>query len=165
MNNKTVFGLVGMCTVVIIVLGIMLTIKTQPAQLDQSALASVEVMDSTAHDWGEIDINGGKVARNFTITNTGDSELIINNLKTSCMCTEAQITINGSPSPMFGMHTRSGWSGVVKPGEIADINVIFDPLFHGPEGTGPITRLVSFSTNDANNPIVEFRLTAEVVKL
>ena len=55
--------------------------------------------------------------------------------------------------------------GVVKPGETADINVVFDPMFHGPQGTGPITRLVSFNTNDSSNRTVEFKLTGNVIRV
>ena len=79
------------------------------------------------------------------------------------MCTEAIVAIDGEKSPIFGMHTRSGWKGVIEPGQTAVVKVVFDPMFHGPQGTGPITRLVSFNTNDSENSTVELRLTGNVV--
>ena len=97
--------------------------------------------------------------------NTGESHLELTNFKTSCMCTETQISINGEKSPVFGMNTISDWKGVVRPGETAVVNVVFDPMFHGPQGTGPITRIVSFDTNDSGNRTVEFRLTGNVVRI
>jgi hypothetical protein len=81
------------------------------------------------------------------------------------MCTEAQVVINDEKSPVFGMHSRSSWKGVVSSGESADVKVVFDPLFHGPQGTGPITRLVSFETNDPESPRMEFKLTGNVVNV
>jgi hypothetical protein len=163
MDDKKIFGLVGVITLAILVLGIVFTNKTQPPELEQTAMAAVEVIDENSHDWGKIDINGGNMEKTFQIKNNGEGDLEITNVKTSCMCTEARIAINGKNSPVFGMHTRSGWSGVIEPGQTAEIIVVFDPLFHGPQGTGPITRLISFNTNDSENPTVEFKLTGNVV--
>ncbi len=164
-QNAIVIGLVGLSSVLIFVLGMVLVNKTQPPTLDISGNAKVAVLGDTSHDWGQIDIKGGHVEKIFQIKNTGDSDLEVTNFKTSCMCTEAQVIIAGNNSPVFGMHSRSGWRGVLKPGETADVKVVFDPMFHGPQGTGPITRMVSFNTNDSNNQTVEFRLAGNVVRL
>ena len=85
-------------------------------------------------------------------------------MKTSCMCTQAKIVINGVSSPAFGMHGSSEWKGTIKPKEIAEVRAVFDPLFHGPDAVGPVTRFVSFDTNDVKNPTVELKLTGNVVK-
>lgn len=164
-ENKILIGLVGISSVLILVFGVVLVTKTQPPTLETSGNARIEVLGEKTHSWGQIDIDGGNVEKTFQIRNSGDSDLEITNFKTSCMCTETQISINGEQSPIFGMHTRSGWKGVVEPGETANINVVFDPLFHGPQGTGPITRIVSFDTNDSSNRTMEFRLSGNVVRL
>ena len=84
--------------------------KTQPPVLDTAnSKARAEVLGTKAHDWGEIDIEGGNVEKIFQLKNTGETDLEITNFRTSCMCTEAQVTITGIDSPVFGMHTRSGW--------------------------------------------------------
>lgn len=163
MNDKKIFALVGLFTLVILVLGMVFTNKTQPPELEQTAMAAVEIMDESSHDWGEIDINGGNMEKAFQIKNNGEGNLEITNVKTSCMCTEARVVINDKNSPVFGMHTRSGWKGVIEPGQTAEVKVVFDPMFHGPQGTGPITRLISFNTNDSDNSTVEFKLTGNVV--
>lgn len=164
-ENKVLIGLVGLFTILILVLGIVFTTKTQPPTLEASGSAKVEVVGERTHNWGQIDIEGGNVEKTFQIKNIGDTDLEVTNFKTSCMCTETQVDINGEQSPVFGMHTRSVWKGVIKSGETADVNVAFDPMFHGLQGTGPITRLVSFNTNDSSNRTVEFRLSGNVVRL
>ncbi|MFZ5425121.1 MAG: DUF1573 domain-containing protein [Patescibacteria group bacterium] len=162
-ENKILISLIGISTVFILILGTIFATKTQPPVLESSGDAKVEVLGAKLHDWGEIDIEGGNVEKTFLIKNAGTSNLDISNFKTSCMCTEAQVTIAGVQSPAFGMHATSSWKGTLAPDSTAEVKVVFDPLFHGPQGTGPITRLVSFDTNDPSNRTVEFRLTGNVV--
>ena len=50
------------------------------------------------------------------------------------------------------------------PGETAEIIADFDPAYHGPQGTGPVTRIVSFETNDPDHPYVELGFKGTVVK-
>jgi hypothetical protein len=164
-ENKIVITVVALSTILILVLGIAFANKTQPPDLEASGDAKAEILGAMAHNWGRIDIDGGNVEKVFEVKNSGRTDLEITNFKTSCMCTEAQVTIDDDKSPIFGMHTRSGWKGVVKPGKTAEIKVVFDPMFHGPQGTGPVTRIVSFDTNDSNNQTVELRLTGNVVKV
>ncbi len=71
--------------------------------------------------------------------------------------------INGEESPNFGMHSNSSWLGEVEPDQGAELVVTFDPAFHGPSGTGQISRIVTVETNDQNNPTLEFKLSANVI--
>ncbi len=96
------------------------------------------------HDWGDINIFGGLVTQEFTLTNTEAEPLLLTGAVTSCMCTTADITVNdGSSSGEFGMHGGPEWTHVVQPGESFDIAVTFDPMAHGPSATGPINRTVN----------------------
>lgn len=162
-NNSAVLIGLGVLSVAILILGAVFTSRTSSPVLGESTNANVEIQEPLTHDWGEIDINGGNVERVFNFKNTGQDPLQLTNFKTSCMCTEVQVTIDGEESPIFGMHTRSAWKGTVEPGGEGLIRVVFDPLYHGPAATGPITRLVSFETNDADNQTVELRLSGNVV--
>src|SRR3989344_1000982 len=149
-------------TLFIISGGSYLVVKSSPSQLsaDQSAVATIT---ETSFDWGTIGINNGKVQKTFAIKNNGSSPLKLNNVATPCMCTTAQVVINGQSSPAFGMHVKSSWSGEVLPGQSAELIVIFDPAFHGPSGVGAITRIITVDTNDSKNPQLSFTATANVV--
>lgn len=163
MNNKLLLGITIGSTILILLLGLLLIRQSQPAEMEFTQDANAQVEGEQVRDWGIVDINGGVVEESFQIVNQGSGNLEISNIKTSCMCTTAQVSINNEKSPVFGMHTLSGWRGVVKPGETADVKVIFDPLFHGPQGTGPVTRTVFIETNDPSNPAIELRVAANVV--
>ena len=165
-NQLYIIGAVVVSSVTI--LGVILGLDSKnasPPLNSSEGNASVEVVGEQSHNWGDIDIMGGKVEKTFEIKNSGDGDLEIANIVTSCMCTEAQVEILEEKSPVFGMHTRSSWKGVIKSGEVAKIRVVFDPLFHGPEAVGPITRIVAIDTNDKNNKKLELRLSGNVVKL
>lgn len=43
--------------------------------------------DTTTHDFGQIDENGGKVSHDFLVTNTGSNPITIVKVKASCGCT------------------------------------------------------------------------------
>lgn len=138
----------------------------------QSRTPVVEVVDSKnalaeveewVYDWGTIELQGGNVSKSFKIANTGSDPLQLSEVQTSCMCTTAEISIDGQVSPKFGMHGKSKWVGEVPPGGEAELTVTFDPAFHGPSGVGDITRQVSLKTNDVSKPELVFNLSAKVV--
>lgn len=160
-NTKIVAGIVGL-SLLILVGGVLLVSRTpQPPKIIASPEARIEVPETT-HAWGRIPIDGGNVEKVFSIKNVGSGTLELANVQTSCMCTEAQVIVNGEKSPFFGMHASSSWMGRVEAGQEAQLVVIFDPAFHGPSGVGQITRIVSLQTNDREHQKLEFTLTAEV---
>lgn len=161
-SNKIIIGVISF-TMLAIIGGTVFLSKTGPAQLETAQNVQLE-LPITSHDWGEIDINAGNVTKTFEIKNNGSDTLELANVSTSCMCTTAQVTVNDQPSPFFGMHSASSWQGKVNPGESANVYIEFDPLFHGPNGVGQITRQVSVETNDPDNPIITFNLTGNVIK-
>lgn len=163
MNNKLLIGIFAGSTLAILLLGLLLTSKTQAPQLQSSDDVSASVLGAKTHNWGNIDIRGGDVEKIFEIKNSGSVDLEMSNIKTSCMCTTAQVIVNGKISPIFGMHTLSSWKGVVKPDQVAQVKVVFDPMAHGPQGTGPVTRSVFIETNDSSNPTIELRVSGVVV--
>ncbi|OIN90932.1 hypothetical protein AUJ42_02500 [Candidatus Collierbacteria bacterium CG1_02_44_10] len=118
----------------------------------------------TKYDWGDIDINGGMAIKDFEIKNNGSSVLKLYDVKTSCTCTTAQLKSASLTSPKFSMHDKGPFVFEINPGKSASLIVEFDPLFHGPNGTGPISRTITMSSNDANNPTLSYILTANVVK-
>ena len=99
-------------------------------------------MPSASHNFGRI-YEQWDVTHVFAVQNTGDADLEISNLVTSCGCTAAELS-----------------SSVIPQGQRADLTVTFDANFH--ETQGEVTRLVWFATNDPTQPWVELRLTADV---
>lgn len=165
MNEKKIIIIFVLITILSVVGGIALLSKSPSSSsasisISQNAKAGV---DQKIFDWGTINMKDGNVSKNFVIKNTGTDVLMLTKIKTSCHCTKAQITVNGVASPFFGMNTVSSWVGEVVPGNEAQINIVFDPAYHGPNGIGPITRYISVDTNDPDNKTLEFTLTANVI--
>lgn len=162
MENKFLIGIVAASLLLLTGTIFLASRIATSAKVEMAEGAKVEVME-TAWDWGEIGINDGKVEKEFEVKNIGSEILKLFNVATSCMCTTAQF-VDGEPSPEFGMHTKSSYVKKIAPGESAKIRVVFDPLFHGPEGIGPITRQVTMMTNDPDESQISFMLTAVVRK-
>lgn len=163
MNKKIVIGFI-LVTLLILSGGIyVLSTATSSPTVTFSQNAKAQV-DEKVFDWGQIPYSGGNATKIFTIKNTGTDILKLSNIKTSCVCTKAYVSIDSQKSPAFSMHTSSGWVGKVNPGSEAKLTVVFDPAFHGPQGVGPMERLISVQTSDIQNPTVEFSLKGVVVK-
>ena len=140
--------------------------KNSNSQMDSSGVASMKI-DSTRDDFGDIKIDGGLVREKFEIKNTGDGVLRLSNIKTSCMCTSAYLEVDGEKSPKFGMHNNpTFWSEEIGPGQVGNMEIVFDPMAHGPDAIGPITRNVSIYSNDNGQKSVKstLTLTANVIR-
>lgn len=64
-----------------------LTATVRPASARQQPDQPLK-FDKTAHNFGQISISEGPNSCTFTFTNTGDKPVVINNVLTSCGCTE-----------------------------------------------------------------------------
>ena len=116
-------------------------------------------------DAGEVSMAKGKVEKVFQVRNSGQSELIITGMESSCMCTSALLRNDGKESPVFGMHDNpTGWSTIIRPGGEAELVVIYDPNAHGPDAVGPVTRTVTVNSNDVIDSAKKIRFEALVVK-
>ncbi len=119
------------------------------------------------------EINLGNVSRGlylqnttFNIKNTGNVDLVINKLETSCGCTSAYLTIKGVKSPTFGHFMveklypiPEGWQVSLSPGETGTLTVEYNTTFHpGPEGLGFATRVTTILSNDPIEPDAEVRI-------
>ena len=166
MDKKVVIGILIFTALIIV--GSILFSNNSPskASLQKTAGASMQTFE-TSFDFKDIKYSGGNVDHPFRIKNSGTSDLTIGNMSTSCMCTQVFFQKGSIVGPRFGMtgHASEGaWKGVLKPGEEASIVAVFDPTAHGPSGVGPMSRLVSFETNDPDHPYVELSFKGTVVK-
>lgn len=136
------------------------------AQIEKVSGVRMEITENT-FDWGEIDYGGGLAIHAFKIKNSGEKDLEIGNIATSCMCTQAYFKDSSGVSPRFGMRGMSrpsSWKGVLKPKQEGELVVEFDPAYHGPTGVGKMERVVSFETNDPQKPYAEVTLYGNVIK-
>lgn len=115
------------------------------------------------YNFGSVSMAAGNVAHRYTVSNLGQSRVTITKLYTSCMCTTATlVTPSGRRGP-FGMPGHAPIPTIreqLGPGEMAQVEVVFDPAAHGPAGVGRIDRTVTLE-NDAGQPF-ELAFTAMV---
>ncbi|OGY08240.1 MAG: hypothetical protein A2782_00480 [Candidatus Blackburnbacteria bacterium RIFCSPHIGHO2_01_FULL_43_15b] len=133
------------------------------AEIAKVENAKIEIPE-TKFSFGDIPFKGGLARHSFKIKNIGTSEITIGNLTTSCMCTKAYFQNGQEKSPEMVMGTRSAWTGKLAAGQEGEVVAIFDPAYHGPQGVGPISRVVSFETNDPAHSAVELIFDGNVVR-
>lgn len=119
------------------------------------------------YDAGDVSMKAGLVKKIFNIENVGTGPLKIDDMQTSCACTSVVLKIGDKVSPKFSMPGHginpTAWSETLVPGQKAQLEVLFDPAFHGPGAIGPIVRDIYLFTNDPNNKKVVVKLSANVV--
>ncbi len=164
MSENKIFLIIGAITIALLIGVVFLAGRTNNTAVVSSTSEAKAVAKSTTYDWGQIGINNGKAEATFEIENSGSADLKLYNVTTSCACTTAQLITQKGESPLFGMHTKSDFVTPVPSGQTAKLKVVFDPLFHGPNGLGPVTRQITVATNDASNPKLVFNLSADVIK-
>ena len=96
--------------------------------------------DSTTIDYGTIE-NGSDGERIFSFKNTGNADLLITNVQSSCGC-----TIPKKPE------------GPIAPGESSEIIVRYDT-----KRVGPFRKTITVTTNQQNNPIIALKLKGTVL--
>ncbi len=132
----------------------------QPKSADHTTMADNQNASSLnlqiepqSYDFGTISMKNGMVTKVFKIKNTKNEPILLSQLYTSCMCTNASIKINGKDIGPFGMLGGHGGGGMkmlnetFKAGDEAEVSVVFDPNAHGPSGIGVIERSVSLQSD------------------
>ncbi len=165
--DKKVIIIISLLTVLVLGGGVMIMGgQTQKASVEKTSGAKIQTFESS-FDFKDVKYSEGNVKHEFKIKNNGTKDLTVANMATSCMCTKVYLQVGDNKSPEFGMKghsSSSAWKGVLKAGEEGQIIAVFDPTAHGPAGVGPISRIVSFETNDPDKPYVEFAFSGNVVK-
>ena len=129
-----------------------------------AGIGNVLTVPETFYDFGTISMKNGNVSKIFTISNPTEKDINLEKLTTSCMCTTAYfVQPDGSkkgPFSMPGMGIVPKLNKTIKAGEVASVEVIYDPNAHGPAGVGMIERSVFLE--DENGTVVEFKFRANV---
>lgn len=156
--NKYTIGAIALGAILLLV-AFSFTSKGEIENATSESVASAISVTGDRYDFGEIDIFGGKVQTTYTLKNEGSDDVTITGAQTSCMCTEGEIA-----GYSFGMHGSNVKEVTIPAGEEEVVTAIFDPLAHGPNGTGKITRELMLKTNSTESPTVRLMFSGEVVK-
>ena len=150
-------------------IGVLLAALVGLAQWGQrgtaSAAASPSPLTATpaAFDFGQVSMAAGVVRKQITVSNSGSTPVKVTKLFTSCMCTTVQLQNNGRTMGPFGMPGHGVLpriSEVIAPGQLATLEVTFNPAAHGPAGVGRVSREVIVETDGGGTLTVAF--TAQV---
>jgi len=98
------------------------------------------------HDFGEVSMQNGKVSHRFAVRNDSEAPALVEQLYTSCMCTEASLLVGNERIGPFGMQGHGftpRFSRLIQPGQEAVVEAVFDPNAHGPAGVGRNDRAVT----------------------
>jgi hypothetical protein len=102
-------------------------------------------VETAAIDLGEV-VNGDVVTRDVAVKNVGSADLTIENVSTSCGCTQASLD-----------------KMVIPPGDSATLHIEFDSGAHGEELTGDLVRQVFVVSNDPQQAEATVELTATIL--
>lgn len=153
--NKILFGGIA----VVVLLGIVLMASRDGSPEALAEVASMVSVEQSHHDFGNIDIFGGDVITTYILKNDGTEDVQITSAVTSCMCTEGEIG-----DLVFGMHESSGTTVTIPAGGEQVLTATYDPLAHGPNGTGSVKRVLTLNTNSTATPRIDVTFSANVVK-
>lgn len=154
--NKYIIGAV---IVVIIAIFASYSLSNNNDITDTPNVASAITVVEAPHDFGDIDIFGGKVSTTYTLKNEGAEDVNITSAVTSCMCTEGEIG-----GLTFGMHESSDKVVIIPAGGEKMLTATYDPLAHGPDGVGKVKRELFLKTNSTVTPEIKVTFSGNVIK-
>lgn len=116
------------------------------ASSESSEQSGTLTVDEGFFSFGNISMANGPVTKMVRVSNSGNETLIIQKLYTSCMCTSVTLSSGEKRIGPFGMPGHGlipSFREELKPGQSAEVEIIFDPAAHGPAGIGRIQRVVT----------------------
>ncbi len=120
------------------------------------------VLETTSFNFGEVNKAQGKVSTIFKLSNEGNADLVITNLRASCVCTTISLTVDKQKSPYFdNKGAPKDWKMALKPNQTGELEVVLD-LAHKAINTGDLTREVDIISNDPLYPETSVRVEAKV---
>lgn len=108
MNTKALVGIIVATAIILVGAVVFLgqsssgSDRSGKAVLGKTAGAKIESPE-TNFDFKDIPYSGGNVKHEFKVKNTGDKELVIANMATSCMCTKVYLQTESGNGPEFGI--------------------------------------------------------------
>lgn len=111
--------------------------------LSAFAQPKIEIVGGDVYNWGDVRLSEGPLKATIKIKNSGDKELIVQNVKPSCGCTTAPLDKDR-----------------LKPGETANVDVTLK-ISNG----GKISKSIRIASNDPAVPNKMLTITANVIEM
>lgn len=105
-------------------------------------VASIEI-SPTSHDFGTVNVGSTSEAQTFTVSNTGDADLVI-----------STITLTGTDAFEFGIQNDNCSGQTIAPSESCTVDVVFSPTSEGSKNAD-----LSIPSNDPYTPTLDVPLT------
>ena len=122
------------------------------------------VLETTSFNFGEVNKTQGKVSTVFKLRNKGSVDLVITNLRASCVCTTISLTVDKQKSPYFdNKGAPKDWKMELKPNQAGELEVVLD-LAHKAINVGDLTREVDIVSNDPLYPETSVKVEAKVLE-
>ena len=160
-------NIIGVLLSVLVLMGLIWVARPDSSNDNTATLVEsagvLAVEESDMYSFGTISMAEGKVKHQFKMKNTGNEPVIVDKIYTSCMCTTAELIVGEKRFGPYGMPGHGAIpkiDGLIKPGEEAVVEAVFDPAAHGPAGIGRIQRAIVLE-NNAGQP-VELQFVAVV---
>ncbi len=120
------------------------------------------VLEPGSFDLGILSKKQGKISRIFKLSNKGNSELIIKNIKTTCPCATVSLAVGKIKSPFYSTEgSPKDWNSEIKAGQSAELELIVD-LASPHVKIGKLIREADIISNDPIYPEATVMLKAEV---
>lgn len=107
----------------------------------------LDINPTTIMDVGDIAYTGGVVSRSFDVKNDSGKDLKLRKIVTSCMCTTAEFTVDGTSTNFYGMEMNGDLNPLINVNFPADstgqVIFKFDPAAHGLAGIGTFDRVIT----------------------
>lgn len=107
------------------------------------AQPKIEIIGGDTYNWGKVKLSEGPLKASVKIKNSGNQELIIQNVKPSCGCTTAPLDKDR-----------------LKPGETATLDITLK-ISHG----GNVSKSIRIASNDPKVPNKNLVIAADVVEM
>jgi len=135
------------------------TSQPEPLRVIKATKPVLEVIPP-AFDLGSVSVKWGEVHTTFLLKNAGNETLVLEDMDTSCGCTEAAVVIDGKEGPRFNMRMHGNpqnWSVSLAPGQEVELRVYYDPQTH-PDLRGAVTREVYLFGDNLQIPLAKARI-------
>lgn len=120
-------------------------------------------LESTSLDLGRMSKKRGTIRRTIKIINKGNTDLIISNIRASCSCTAAVLTVGKVKSPSFtSKGAEAGWQMVIGPNKKGSLEIRLD-LTQFTVSRAKISRDVYITSNDPLNTITKVSMKGELI--